>query len=503
MSDTSSYVTSSTNDPDEPTHLWVFHGNCVIPTRNPFETTSTHINEENVNSSIVWLGPGLKLCLDQVIAVDQDGIIVLMAHEDTLDVKLLRRRKNYVRLKTHEFLCPGFIDLHLHAPQFTFTGTATDTPLMGPDGWLETYTFPAERSLKNDKYRARNTFEGVVRTTLQAGTTTACYFGTLDLEPCQTLVDIAINLGQRSLVGKICMDRNSPSDYVQSTQQNVDETRSLIAYIHRRAGKEGSSVRLPMVMPIITPRFIPTCTSQLMSELGALAKEYNCHIQSHISESMDEIQFSRHLDETTDGGSGRSDAEIFDSHNLLSTRCIMAHGVHLTDSDMTRMKDRGAACAHCPLSNFFFAGGSFPCRKWMEQGNKVGLGTDVAGGYSPSMMNSQRMAVIASQSLQHQQEQSGETSDCVLDYRHAFYLATLGGAQALGLENKIGTLAVGMELDAIILSANVKSPIQIFDSDSVADVFQKLCTLGDDRNIKQVYVQGRKVMEEGNLLIEC
>lgn len=139
----------------------------------------------------------------------------------------------------------------------------------------------------------------------------------------------------------------------------------------------------------------------------------------------------------------------------------------------------------------------------MERGNKVGLGTDVAGGYSPSMMNSQRMAVVASQSLQHQQEQTSGTSDGVLDYRHAFYLATLGGARALGLDSTIGTLAVGMELDAILLSANVKSPIQIFDSDSIADVFQKLCTLGDDRNVKRVYVQGQKVMEEGNLLIEC
>jgi guanine deaminase len=122
------------------------------------------------------------------------------------------------------------------------------------------------------------------------------------------------------------------------------------------------------------------------------------------------------------------------------------------------------------------------------------------------MMNSQRMAVVASQALQHhhhQQTLHGERGETILDYRHAFYLATLGGARALGLDHKIGTLKVGLELDAFILSANVKSPIQMFDTDSVVDVFQKLCTLGDDRNIKRVYVQGKKVMDEGKISIEC
>jgi guanine deaminase len=317
---------------------------------------------------------------------------------------------------------------------------------------------------------------------------------------------MALQLGQRALVGKVCMDRNSPDNYVQSTSQNIDETKMLVEYIHGRAGKEASMSLLPMVLPIITPRFIPTCSPQLMTELGALAKEYNCHIQSHISESIDELEFSRHLDETVDGGGGRSDAEILDSHQLLTERCIMAHAVHLTDSDMALMKDRGASCAHCPLSNFFFAGHSFPCRRLLERNNKVGLGTDIAGGYSPSMMNSQRMAVVASQALQHhhhQQTLHGERGETILDYRHAFYLATLGGARALGLDHKIGTLKVGLELDAFILSANVKSPIQMFDTDSVVDVFQKLCTLGDDRNIKRVYVQGKKVMDEGKISIEC
>jgi guanine deaminase len=186
-----------------------------------------------------------------------------------------------------------------------------------------------------------------------------------------------------------------------------------------------------------------------------------------------------------DYGSGRTDAEIFDSHNLLTDKCIMAHGVLLSDECLALLKKRGSAVAHCPLSNFYFAGSVAPlqCRRLMEQQNKVGLGTDVAGGYSPSMANASRMAVVASRAL--------KSTDNVLDYRHAFYLATLGGAEALGLQDCIGTFRVGMEFDAIVLSASL--PIQIFDTDNVPDVFQKLCTLGDDRHVKQVFVQGRAI----------
>ena len=131
----------------------------------------------------------------------------------------------------------------------------------------------------------------------------------------------------------------------------------------------------------------------------------------------------------------------------------------------------------------------------MERHNKIGLGTDVAGGYSPSMLNSSRMAVVASHA--HQQA-TGEVA--VLDYRHAFYLATLGGAQALNLSEKIGTLDVGMELDAVILT--VSTNIHIFETDTTADIFQKILNNGDDRNVQRVFVQGKLVMEGGNILYE-
>ena len=419
----------------------------------------------------------------------------------------------------------------MHAPQFPYTGTATDLPLMGDCGWLESYAFPAERRLRRQADgTARAVYQRVVATTLRHATTTAVYFATLDAEPCQVLVDVCVGQGQRALIGKVCMDRNAPEDYCQSTQQNVDETVQVMEYIYERAGKRQSArkhddddddtdfaddptVPLPLVLPVITPRFIPTCTPELLSQLGQLAAAHqNCHITTHASESWDEVAFSRQCDDD-----GRTDCEILDAHQLLTRHCLLAHAVHLTPSDGQLLRRRGAAIAHCPLSNFYFAGQCLPCRRLLSRPNDqddgqdlmssipVGLGTDVAGGYSPSMMNAARMAVIASHALQQQDYKPNSRNDTsnttttptttshVLDYRHAFYLATLGGATALRLQHRIGTFAVGMELDAFVWSVDDNNVPWFPATDTIQDVFQKLCTLGDDRNVQRVFVQGREV----------
>jgi guanine deaminase len=393
-------------------------------------------------------------------------------------------------------LCPGFIDLHVHAPQFAFAGTATDRPLLQ---WLETYTFPTERRFREDLKYAQTVYHAVVSELLANGTTTAVYFATLDVEPCRILVDIAFKQGQRALVGKVCMDRNAPTDYCHSTEQNIRDTETLIAYIYQTAGRRTSTGSLPLILPVITPRFIPTCTPQLLRALGDLAKVHSCHVTSHISESVDEVEWSRQLDQVDQKNisEGRSDAIVFDSYGLLTDQCIMAHGVYLQDdSDWALLRSRGTSIAHCPLSNFFFAGNVLPTRRLMQRGNRIGLATDIAGGSSPSMLHSARMAVVASRALHHHQNTQSNEDDVILDYRHAFFLATLGGAESLGLQDRIGTFRVGMEFDAIILSAanqDGRSPIHVFETDNVGDVFQKLCVLGDDRNIRRVFVQGKDV----------
>ena len=269
-------------------------------------------------------------------------------------------------------------------------------------------------------------------------------------------------------------------------------------YIYQKAGTKVNSPILPRVLPLITPRFIPTCTPELLTSLGHMAQAEDCHITSHISESLDEVAWSLAL-EKQDSGVERTDAQVFDRHGLLTRQCIMAHGVWLNESDASLLRTRGTAVAHCPLSNFFFADTCLPCRDLLTAGNLVGLGTDVAGGYQPSMMDSCRMAVVASRAFDQQRRHPTNSSavdqkkpTAVMDYRHAFYLATLGGAESLNLQDYLGNFAVGKQMDAVILSPGQN--IFINDTDELADVFQKICNLGDDRNVRQVYVAGRQVV---------
>jgi guanine deaminase len=503
---------------------WIIHGNFVVPvtSNNIFVDSYNGSNyDDEEDDNLLWLGPGrfLKLLLDYAIIVNSIGVVVsFLSYKQFCKIyngfeNLFPMTVIHCNLRT-EFICPGFIDLHIHAPQFSYTGTATDRPLMGMNGWLEKYTFPAESRLATDSEFAQRVYSTCVKTTLKNGTTTAVYFGTLHKQPCQVLVDCAIQQKQRALIGKVCMDRNSPDDYSHSTEKNVQETIDLVEYIHKQAGARISSnavihdTILPLVLPMITPRFIPTCSPRLLTELGKIAKKYNCHITSHVSESIDEVEYTNYIDKTEDGGDGtRTDTEIFHSHDLLSNQCIMAHAIYLNKSDIRLFQQMQTGIAHCPLSNFFFAGGTLPCKSLLKQGINVGLGTDVAGGYNPSIFNSMRMAVIASRSLEHtynyvsmhhNNKERLPVEDPTIDYRHAFYMATIGGAQVLGLENSIGTFAVGMEFDALILSTSVvpshTDNIHVTDGvDTIADIFQKICVLGDDRNVKHVFVQGNMV----------
>jgi guanine deaminase len=530
----SSPTPAATTEP----YRWIFRGNIIVPTGHPF--CKSTVEDEAMTPEVLvlpydqtWVGEQctfLKLLRDHILAVDKDGIIqALQPARDYLKEEHQQHQQQRTddsdddptnnemfatciqQLADHEFLLPGLIDLHIHAAQFGYTGTATDRTLFE---WLDQYTFPAEARLAHDAAWARQLYRDVVATTLSYGTTMAVYHTTLHLQPCKTLVDIAMNLGQRAIIGKVSMDRNSPDFYQHGTEQNVAESIALIEYIHGVAGRrhrvphafggrteeDNRRQLLPLILPMVTPRFIPTCSPELLSRLGEVAQTYDCFISTHISEGVEEVAYTRACDEADHQiVPGRTGTQILQAHGLLSDQCVLAHGVHLDDPDAALLRQYKSAVCHCPLSNYFFAKGVFPCRKWLTLGNRIGLGTDVAGGYSPSLWATQRDTVISSRCLANHQYKSRAASgddyaadSSSLDYRHALWLATLGGAQALGLEDWIGTLAVGMEFDAIIISP-ADSPIRCYPTDSVVDVFQKLCVLGDDRNVKRVFVQGREV----------
>lgn len=394
-----------------------------------------------------------------------------------------------IHLPPTHLLCPGFIDTHVHAAQLQYQGTGTDLPLMQ---WLEKYAFPSERRLTNDLQLSHTVYSKLVQTLLRNGTTTCLYFGVMGLESTKVLVDVVREQGQRALIGKVNMNRLAPSDYCETTEESLAATTHFIDYVRQQQPNNG------LVAPVITPRFVPSCTEELLVGLGELAASTGCRVQSHAVESVDCLKTVQALEQD-----GRDEVQLLASSGLLTDKSVMAHCVHLSDSHAATFLERGVGIAHCPLSNFYFAGGALRTRALMDQGLKMGLGTDVAGGYSHQMLSSMRHSVTTHLAVCSADANAGGRCHGVApgagsavkrssyDYKHAFWLATVGGARVLGLDGKVGRLATGYEFDALLLDlASFQDPL---GEDSHATTFEKFLHLGDDRHVEKVWVQGNQV----------
>ncbi|XP_072746241.1 guanine deaminase isoform X2 [Anoplolepis gracilipes] len=371
-----------------------------------------------------------------------------------------------------QFMIPGFIDCHTHAVQFPNLGLGYDKYLLD---WLETYTYPLEKKYIDIKF-AKQVFEAVVKRTIESGTTTACYFASLYTEASGILVEQAAELGQRAFIGKINMNAPRNDGYYESTENSIKDTMAFIESIERTGN--------PLVKPIITPRFALSCNMELMQELAKIAKEKNLHIQSHISENEDEIKtvkqvFKEQLSYTA----------VYEAAGLLTSKTILAHGVHLEDSELALLEKRGTAIIHCPSSNTYLQSGLCDVRRLKANNIKVGLGTDVSGGASYSMLDEMRSVLHVSNCL------SLTKRDYVpFNYKEAFHMATLGGAKALSIEDKVGNLVPGKEFDTLIIDLNTKSSLlDNFKDYTLEEKLQRFIYSGDDRNIVSVYVKGRKV----------
>ena len=391
-----------------------------------------------------------------------------------------------VEVKEPGFIIPGFMDSHIHAPQYSFTGTGYDLPLLQ---WLEKYTFPSETKL-SDCALARKVYSDVIDQTLTNGTTTASYYATIDLQATQALVELLYEKGQRALVGKINMDRNSPPTYSESSSQSLEDTKRFLQFTAQEAQKrkEGSP-NVAEVLPIITPRFVPSCTPELLQELGNLAAEGNLPVQSHISENRDEVEWVKQLHPEL-----KSYAEVYAHYGLLTNKTIMGHGIYLSDEELQLFARLGAGISHCPISNFALRSGVFHVRRAKEAGVKVGLGTDVSGGYSPSMLEVMRQAVIASTAIYF-----NDPSSAPLSFKEVFHLATLGNAELFDMTDSLGTLHVGKSFDALIIDPQCPdSPFHTYDfvANSMEDIFQKFIFLGSAINVRSVFVQGRQVLQK-------
>ncbi len=351
--------------------------------------------------------------------------------------------------------------------------------------WLETYTFPLESSLADLK-KAERVYGRVIARTLANGTTTAAYYATRDVGATNLLADLCLKRGQRAFIGRCCMDCLGPEWYRdESAERSLEDTKRTIEHI------DGIDPGHKLVTPILTPRFAPSCSRGLMSELGKLAKEKGLPIQTHLSENTGEMQLVAEMF-PEDG----SYTEVYDHHGLLTDKTILAHAIHLSEAEVDLIKERGSGVSHCPVSNMSITSGLCKVRWLLEKGVKVGLGTDVSGGYSSSILEAGRQAALMSNCV----AMAGNV-EAKLSVEEVLYLGTRGGAKLTGLEARVGGFEVGMEWDAQLVGLGGaeeivgEGPLDIFGWESWEERIAKWVFCGDDRNTRAVWVKGRLVHE--------
>ncbi|KAI0130309.1 hypothetical protein BJ170DRAFT_619628 [Xylariales sp. AK1849] len=388
--------------------------------------------------------------------------------------------KGDVRYLTRgEFLIPGFVDTHNHAPQYGQRGLGQSMHILD---WLDKVTFPNEARFQDSTY-ARRIYSSCVDGFLKQGITMASYYGSMHAEATNILADLCLEKGQRAFVGKCNMNRNAPDYYRDaSVESSLADTNTCIRHI-RSIDPEGRLLKY-----ILTPRFAITCDPDLLSGLGQIsARNPDLPIQTHFNEAEQEMTFTKALFPDF-----KNEVDLYQSYGLLNRRSILAHCCHMTDYEMQRLSELNCGVAHCPISNMTVGGGfmAAPIRDFLQRGIKVGLGTDSGGGFSSSILDAMRQALVAS----NFREVVSQGRDRGLNIAEVFFMATLGGAQVCCLDNKIGNFAVGKEFDGLLIkSDNPGVMTMVEDWDSTETIFDKFIMTGDDRNIQEVWVCGRQV----------
>jgi guanine deaminase len=362
-------------------------------------------------------------------------------------------------------ITPGFIDSHIHYPQTGMIASYGEQLL----DWLNTYTFPTERQFE-DKAHAADVAGIFLKELLRNGTTTALVFGSVHRQSVDAFFEAAEALNLRMIAGKVLMDRNAPDYLTDTAESGYAESKALIERWHGKG-------RLHYA---VTPRFAPTSSPEQLSLAGKLLGEYpDLYMHTHLSENRQEIEWVKQLFPERSGY-----LDVYDHYQLIGPRAVFAHGVHLCDDECQRLAETGSAVAFCPTSNLFLGSGLFDLAKLERHGVRVGLGTDVGAGTSFSQLQSLNEAYKIMQ-LQGKK----------LDPFKSLYLATLGGAQALYLDDKIGNFECGKDADFVVLDYKATPLIdyRLQQATSLAEKLFALCMLGDDRAIKQTFAAGVSV----------
>ena len=392
---------------------------------------------------------------------------------------------DYITLTQTQFLFPGLIDTHLHAPQWPNLAIGMEGNLRE---WCENYTDPIEASY-GDTAKAKRIYSDVVQTTLQLGSTTVAYNSTIHSEATNVLADMCLKYGQRAVIGKLCILIGSTrGNWEESSEQSLADSEKSIKYM-RQIDPEGR-----LIHPCVQPRGGPYCPPDLMGGLGDLSHKYKAddghalRVQAHMCETTSDRDRTLELHKKFD-----SYAEMYNGYGMLHSGSILAHCIHLSETDMNLLKETKAGVAHNPNSNTCLRDGECRVRELLEKGVKVGLGTDCSAGYMPSITDAMRSASNVSRFLAMK---TGEDK-WTLAFEECLYLATMGGAEVVGLEEKIGNFEVGKEFDALLVDVDGVISVGEWDGkgkEGGLALVKKWVFLGDDRHIKGVWVGGESVV---------
>ncbi len=405
-------------------------------------------------------------CEDGLIII-RDGQIVAVGDYASLRGRLSADAE--LRHYPDALLLPGFIDAHIHYPQVEIIGSF-GTQLLE---WLQKYTFPAEAKF-SDPAHARRIADFFVAEMLRNGTTSASVFCTSAPGSVAAIFATAQDVNMLILAGKMMMDRHAPANLLDTAQASYDESKNLIERWHGQG----------RCLYTVTPRFALTSSREQLALAGALMSEYSdLRLQSHISENRAEVARAAELYPER-----AHYTDIYEYYGLLDERAIYGHGIHLSEGELRRFHETGAKIAHCPTSNFFIGSGLFDMARVRDAARPitVGLGTDVGGGTSFSMLKTMSAAY-----------QMAQLRGISLTASQCYYLATLGSAESLGIAGQIGSLQAGRAADIIVLDPQATPLLRLRAdvAETLDELLFALLICADDRAVAATYVAGELVYE--------
>ncbi|MCK4338823.1 MAG: guanine deaminase [Candidatus Cloacimonetes bacterium] len=414
-------------------------------------------------SKIFFLNPGY-------LAISEKGKILEIGQNDL--------RNKYRNFSFYNFfdklICPGFIDIHNHLPQFPLIGLSSTNLFT----WLNELVFPYEDKFRYKKFAQK--YSGIFfHKLLKNGTTTTSTYVTIHKQATDIAFQSAKESGIRTFIGKVMMDREVPENMLEDTQKSLQDSQGLI---EKWDGYDEDRLRY-----VLSPRFAVSCSFQMLKGIGKLAKRYNIYIQSHLAESKTEIELIKKLYPEF-----KNYTEIYYKAGILSEKTIMAHCIYLDKQEIETLQKTGTKISHCPTANRFLSSGIMPYRKLEEKGLTIGLGTDVAGGYSFSMFNEMKEVIETSKTINFVNPKEQYKPVTV---EEAYYLATLGGATALSIENETGSLEKGKSADFLVIDYQKLNDCK--DNDILSEakkILSKMIYCGSENIVKQVYVKGKRVI---------